>query len=436
MNKLRYGVIGVKGIGDLHADLIQRSDAAELTALVDIDADVVRQKATERRVCGFTDYRDLLAAGLVDAVSIATPHHLHAPIALDCLHAGLHVFVEKPIATRVSEADAMLEVAAARARKLCVGHQYRTFRSSRVMKQLIDDGSIGDVMRVLWSWGAFRPHRYFELSPWKGGWRTAGGGLSTYHLIHDLDTICWLMGRPVQVSAMLGNQLHDIEGDDILSAAVRFENGAYASIQASLNAPGSHSVRQIAGDKGIIVIQDARSMTYDHGERILIGTYEDALDASAAELPNPLDEPRVSWRAIELDDGGGGPGTGARGWLGRLMSLKAKPPLRPTDDARGPLPSGLAALLDTFATEPRPRPHGLSLLMDSFLNAILHGGEPLVDGESSRQSLELANAMALSAIRRKTVDLPLDREEYDAVFEELSTGQARVPRSRSRAPLR
>ena len=431
VKKLRYGVIGVKGAGDLHARLVQRSDAAELTAVVDIDAELVKQKATELGARGFTDHRDLLAAGLVDAVSIATPHHLHAPIALDCLHAGLHVFIEKPIATRVSEADKILELASVKQLKLCVGHQYRTFRSVRVMKTLIDAGHIGNVMRVLWSWGAFRPHCYFALSPWKTTWRTAGGGLSTYHLIHDLDTLCWLVGTPVQVTALLGNQLHDIEVDDILCAAVRFENGAYASIQATLNAPSGHSVRQIAGDKGIIVIPDARSLTYDHGDRILIGTYEDSLQASAAKLTNPLDEPKTSWRAIELDGAGDSAGQGSRGWLSRLMSLKAaRSPVRPADDSSGPVPPSLAALLERFETAPRPRPHGLSLLMDSFVNAVLHGGEPMVGGESARRTLELANAITLSAMRRKTVDLPLDREEYDQLFEELSAGRSRLAKSR------
>ena len=62
---------------------------------------------------------------------------------------------------------------------------------------------------------------------------------------------------------------------------------------------------------------------------------------------------------------------------------------------------------------------GTLVLMDSFVGSILEGGEPLINGESARQSLELINAILLSAARKKTVDLPIDPEEYDRLFGEL-----------------
>ena len=149
MDSVRYGVIGIKGIGGKHVSMAQEHENIELTALVDLDEAVVKAQSQGLGVRAFTDYRELLAAGIVDAVSIATPHHLHAIIGLDCLKAGVHIFTEKPLATTVSDGDALIETAKARNLKICVGHQYRTYRTPQTMKHLIDTGAIGDIMRVL-----------------------------------------------------------------------------------------------------------------------------------------------------------------------------------------------------------------------------------------------------------------------------------------------
>ena len=76
-NKIRYGVIGIKGAGERHSRCVQHNGRVELTALVDIDADAVNKKSKELGIPGFTHYRDLLKQGILDAVSIATPRHLH-----------------------------------------------------------------------------------------------------------------------------------------------------------------------------------------------------------------------------------------------------------------------------------------------------------------------------------------------------------------------
>jgi len=93
VDKVRFGVIGVKGIGRYHLDLARGDKRVKPIAVVDVDADIVDKISKELGVRGFTDYRDMLDAGIVDAVSIATPHHLHGEMGLDCLNAGLHLFM-------------------------------------------------------------------------------------------------------------------------------------------------------------------------------------------------------------------------------------------------------------------------------------------------------------------------------------------------------
>ena len=376
MNSVRYGVIGIKGVGGKHVSMAQEHENVELTALVDIDEASVKTQSQELGVRAFTDYREMLNAGIIDAVSIATPHHLHAIIGLECLKAGVHVFTEKPLANRVSDADAMIETAKAGDLKLCVGHQYRTYQTPRTMKHLIDTGAIGNIMRVLWTWIEFRPESYYARDIWRQTWRHAGGGVLMNQTSHDLDLICWLVGEPVQVSAIIGNQFHQMEVEDVVCANVLFANGAFGSIQLTINQPRGYSIRQIAGDKGTIAIPDVQSLTNDQEDHIRLGTYENSLTDLVGRTSGIAGQPEVSWQPVDL----------------------------------------------------REEPGGHDVLMDSFIDAILNGGEALVNGESTLPAVELINAIVLSAMRKKTVDVPVDRGEYDELFEALSSGSLEIPR--------
>lgn len=377
MNSVRYGVIGIKGVGAKHVSMAQEHENVELMALVDIAEASVRAQSQELGVRAFTDYREMLNAGIVDAVSIATPHHLHAIIGLECLKAGVHVFTEKPLANRVSDADAMIEIARARDLKLCVGHQYRTYQTPRTMKHLIDTSAIGNVMRVLWTWIEFRPESYYARDIWRQTWRHAGGGVLMNQTSHDLDLICWLVGEPVHVSAIIGNQFHQMEVEDVVCANVLFANGALGSIQLTINQPRGYSIRQIAGDKGTIAIPDVQSLTNNREDHILLGTYENSLTDLVGRTSGIAGQPEVSWQPVELRD----------------------------------------------------EPGGHDVLMDSFIDAILNGGEALVNGVSALPAVELINAIVLSAMRKKTVDVPVDRGEYDELFEALSSGSLQIHRS-------
>lgn len=393
MKKIRYGVIGIKGIGNLHCRFARQNKNVELVALADVDKDFLNKKCKEYSVDGFIDYREMLDSGKIDAVSIATPHYLHNRMCMDSLDAGLHVFVEKPLAITISEGEKITQKAKSKNLKLTVGHQYRTFRTSRTIKHLIDTGEIGNIMRVLWSWIEFRTESYYSGENWLKTWRHSGGGISIYNVSHDLDLICWMIGKPVQVSALISNQLHNIEVEDIFGANIIFENGALASIQASLNQPSVYNIRQLAGDRGMIIIQNLKSLTFDHKDKILLGRYKDDLRFSINEINNPEGQPEIKWEKVKL--------------IGHPPKWKK--------------------LLE-FAGLVKGRPHGLSVLLDSFVDSILKDEEPLVTGESTLTSLELINAILLSALRKKTIDLPLDRDEYDELFKELCTGKIQIPR--------
>lgn len=411
MQTTRYGVIGIKGMGSIHIEAARANEEVELVALADVDEAGVNEAAVRYGVRGFTDYLEMLEAGLLDAVSIVLPHNLHFPVGMDCLKAGLHVFMEKPFASRVSEIDAMLALAEKSELHICVGHQYRTQRSAQRIKQILDSGAIGIPTRVLWSWGEFRSRSYYRRGAWRNTFQGSGGGVLMSQASHDLDLLCWLVGTPVQVSAMAGNQIHDVEMEDIAGASILFDSGAMASYQCTYNHPKGYSVRQIEGDRGIIVMPNVQSLTYDQDEEILVGTYEGSLSDMVEALPEKDQQPAISWKSCGFkrpERSRHKPGLLTRG-LRRLGALR-----RPAWRQAGEKPVG-----------------GVRELVDSFVDAVRHGGEPLVTGRSARTTIELINAMYLSAIRKKTVELPLDPHEYDKLFEELVKGEVSIPRWRS-----
>lgn len=399
MSKLRYGVIGVTGIGRYHIQRALEDDRLQLTALVDVNEEALRAATTGRDVRVFADYRDMLAAGVVDAVSIATPHHLHAEIGLTCLRAGVHIFLEKPFANRLSEVDEMLAEADSRKLKISVGHQYRLHHSPQTMKRIIDSGQLGRIMQVLWTWAEFRPEIYYARDAWRKSWRQAGGGLLMNQASHDLDLICWLFGRPEVVSAEVVNQLHNMQLDDAFSASVVFQGGVLATLQMTINRPRAFSVRHVAGDRGMLVMPDVRSLAGDEKDLIQLGLFEDSLAALNAQMQDAHDQPAIEWQTVSAPDG--------RRDLDKLLR-----------------PARLWRRLGILKR--RRKTTGMPILMRSFVDAVLTDGEPLVSGASTRPAVELINGILLSAVRRKPVEFPVDAAEYDELFEELCAGESRI----------
>ena len=399
MSKLRYGVIGVTGIGRYHIQRALEDDRLQLTALVDVNEEALRVATTGRDVRVFADYRDMLDAGVVDAVSIATPHHLHAEIGLACLRAGVHIFLEKPFANRLSEVDEMLAEADSRKLKISVGHQYRLHHSPQTMKRIIDSGQLGRIMQVLWTWAEFRPEIYYARDAWRKSWRRAGGGLLMNQASHDLDLICWLFGRPEAVSAEVVNQLHNMELDDAFSASVVFGGGVLATLQMTINRPRAFSVRHVVGDRGMLVMPDVRSLAGDEKDLIQLGLFEDSLVELNAQMRDAHDQPAIEWRTVSAPDG--------RRDLEKLLR-----------------PARLWRRLGILKR--RRKTTGMPILMRSFVDAVLTDGEPLVSGASARPAVELINGILLSAVRRKPVEFPVDASEYDELFEELCAGESRI----------
>jgi predicted dehydrogenase len=372
MDVLRMAAVGIKGVGRGHVETIATDERTELVALADLDETAGQAMAAKHSARAYTDYRLLLEQEKPDAVVIATPHHLHAPMCLEALEAGAHVYLEKPIANRISEADRVVASAQEKGLVVAVGHQYRTFPGNVKLKEIIDSGLIGDLNRIVWQWLEARPETYYDRDIWRCTWKHAGGGVLMNQTSHDLDLLCWLAGEPVEVSAMIRNWGHRHEVEDTAVASISFASGALANVQLSTC---SHCLnyRQLAGDKGMILFQDETDANVRVPEIFRVGTYDTSMREIIAGGAGTVSKVEPAWRDIDCTDA-----------------------LSPT-------------------------------LFDSFVTAISEGSTPITDAVSARRTIELINAIVLSGIRRKTVSLPIDREEYDDLMDELIRGDVKVP---------
>jgi len=242
MEQVRVGVIGM-GMGRNHAVHYRDCPEADLVAICDVDEGRLAEKAAEvhpRRT--YTRYEDLIADPEIDAVSIALPNVLHAPVTLQALEAGKHVMCEKPLAMNAGEAEGMVATARRLGRTLMVHFNVRFNPTSQAVKHAIDQGALGHIYYARSVW-----HRKRGI-PRLGGWFTqqqlSGGGALIDLGVHRLDLALWLMDYPKPVSVTgvtyghLGKQLGDREGkefdvDDLAAGFIRFDNGASLTMETS-----------------------------------------------------------------------------------------------------------------------------------------------------------------------------------------------------------
>lgn len=184
----------------------------------------------------YTDYRMLLEHERPTLVSIATESGKHAQMALDCIAAGCHVIIEKPIALSISDADAIIEAAKAKGVQVCANHQNRFNKSVQYIRSAMEAGRFGRMLHgtahVRWN----RGHDYYVQAPWRGTWAQDGGALMN-QCIHNVDLLRWMMGDEVdEVFAYTDNLIHPhVEAEDIGLALVKFKNGAYGVIEGTTN---------------------------------------------------------------------------------------------------------------------------------------------------------------------------------------------------------
>ncbi|MEO5705961.1 MAG: Gfo/Idh/MocA family oxidoreductase [Alteraurantiacibacter sp.] len=243
---LRLAVVGCGAIAELgHLPGAARCPDVKVTVLVDRDEARARALADMFGVPRVeTDYNAL--AGLADAACVALPPHLHRHSAEVLLGAGLHVLMEKPLATSAADADAMLAAAAAANRVLAVAMMRRYARSTRYLKDLVASGMLGRIERYVARSGA--ADAWPSRSPFTFNAEQAGGGALISNGCHDIDLLEWVLGSIADLTFYSDSPAR-MDGNCLLEC--RMASGATATIEISRTRTLANSIR-IEGTLGTV----------------------------------------------------------------------------------------------------------------------------------------------------------------------------------------
>jgi predicted dehydrogenase len=362
MEKVRLGIIGMGNIGKYHADYLQNKkvNRAELVAVCDAVTPLDRYRPLKT----FTDGEALIQSGDVDAVIIATPHFQHTTLGIAALDAGVHAMVEKPISSHKADAERLI-AASKRNPKVIFGgmFQLRTEPRYKKLLKLIQDGEIGEIVRVNWintDW--YRTEAYYASGGWRATWKGEGGGVLLNQCLHNLDTLQWLIGMPKRVRGFcqLG-RFHQIEVEDNVTAYMEWANGATGVFVSSTGeAPGTNRF-EIVGTMGRLVMEN-NLLTFTRNEADMI-----------------------------------------------QFSQTAKQGFVKPDVWNIEIPFENAVI-----------PH--AIMVQNFVNAILDGEPLIAPGAEGIHSVELANVMVYSSLLNDAVELPMDGAGWEKKLNELIAG--------------
>src|SRR5215212_6363453 len=260
MKNVRLGIVGLGNIGKFHTGYLldNKISRCTLSAVSDAYAPGLKPFEGKPGLKTFASVEEMIRSGEIDALVVATPHFLHTTIGIDALKSGLHVMIEKPISAHKADAERLIAVAQQHPKQIFAGmFQMRVEPRYKKLKQLIESGELGQIVRVNWiitDW--FRTEAYYASGGWRATWKGEGGGVLLNQCLHQLDMLQWLCGMPSRVRGFcqLG-RFHNIEVEDNVTAYLEWANGATGVFVTSTGeAPGTNRF-EIVGTRGKLVLE-------------------------------------------------------------------------------------------------------------------------------------------------------------------------------------
>lgn len=264
---MRLAIIGCGAIAQYMTWFARLNRNIRLVAACDRSAAKVETFARRFRIPHtFTDYTVMLAETELDAVYLATPHHLHYEMLEAAIHHHIPVFTEKPITRTLAEGEAIVRHAAAHGVKIGVNYQYRYDTGCYQLARAVQNGALGTIhsARINVPW--HRQADYFEQAPWHSRVVTAGGGTLITQGSHFLDVVLWALEGDTPQTALgytAQRQFKTMKGDgpeqaidveDLAQGVVAMASGALIQICSSMVASSEQAVQiEMYGDKGTAV---------------------------------------------------------------------------------------------------------------------------------------------------------------------------------------
>ena len=360
--KVRLGILGCGWAArDLYAPFFKYLREGELIAVADID----KEKAKNlQRLTGckkfYSDLDSLLQDKEIDAVMILTPTHLHFEEVARSAEAGKHIYCEKPMAVTIEQADKMISACRENNVKLQMGFMKRFNKNFQLVKQIIDEGRLGDIFETRAIWDNARAG-----ASAKNGYRhsiIAGGGFLQEDGSHPIDILHWWMGEVTQVSGeIILVASGRVENEDVASVQLKHKSGAISSLHITMltHRTGEESY-EIFGTKGTLLMRWLYHSTHSF-EPAIIRIYEKSKKVTDLTL-------RTSWNIEE--------------------EIKTN---------------------WQYLNE-----------MRHFCKCIIEDKEPIVTGRDGRAVVEIVNAAYLSSREGRKIKLPLKKSpDFNKMFGEI-----------------
>lgn len=313
--KLKLALIGCGAMTTInHLPVVSSSDRVTAEVLVDKSTGRARELAKEYGVpFVIDDYRKIV--GAAEGAIVALPNHLHAPVAIELLGHGIHVFVEKPMALRTSECDAMIEAARSSRAILAVGMEFRFFSASQFVKHFLAAGLLGHItgfdlrLGLVFNWPLESDYLFYK--------DTAGGGVLMDFGVHTLDLLLWWLGS-YEKAVYADDSMGGVEAN--CEIQLEMANGAAGVVELSRTRNLRNSCI-VTGERGQLEVQlwtenpEIRLELNGHRMGLYgrvrqqdgIATFEEAFQREIADFANAMQqgsEPFVTGqearKAIEL----------------------------------------------------------------------------------------------------------------------------------------
>ena len=390
MDKVRYGIIGGGSQGGFYAQYLTGGMAmrgaaptnAVLGALCDIDPDKKTMcEIMYPEVPFFTDYKEMIASGLVDAVVTTVPHYLHPVMAIYAMEHGMPVLVEKPAGVYARAVREMNECAAAHPEvPFGIMFNQRTNKLYQKLREIVQSGELGEIRRSNWiinSW--WRPDSYYQQSAWRATWGGEGGGVLVNQAPHQLDLWQWICGMPNKIYAKIIYGAHrDIIVDNDVTVTAEYPNGATGVFITSTHDPVGTDRLEIDLSGGKIVVENSKKATVTRFKKT-----ED-------EMNKTMDMRQLSMLVM------GGKGD----------------QLYTTEEIENS---------DGWGVQ-----HGQ--VLTNFAAKVLGEGELLAPGSDGINGVQLANAVLLSSWLGREVEVPVDEEVYIAELNRRIEEEGKFPK--------
>jgi|GEM_PF-370123 len=379
-HKFGFGVIGCGSIAEIaHFPAIQKTEGAELVAVMDIDEQAARSAAGRWGArAWFTDYHKMYEqCDDMDAVIIASPNNVHRNQAVAAAKRGLHILVEKPMAVTNEEAWDIVTAARANKVKLMIGCDRRFWIHNEWAKELVEQGVIGNVLMARASlhehWYNYQNH--VAKTPFRLDAEVAGGAALPDTGAHAIDLLTWLMGSKVKRAVGIAKRLAMPESytktDDTVWLLLEYENGSYGCVSCNRFSPAVSQATELYGTEGTIFTATDATNPFQ-SVPMAVFTNKDYSLETLPEILRNYRWPQLFW--VE-------------------------------DRINNPLQKRWMPIM------PPREPNNYTRMVRHFLQCVIEDKEPRVSGEDGALAIEVMCAVYKSMETGGWVDLPLPAGE-------------------------